>query len=104
MSKFAVLVVGAAGAGKTTFCTTIAEHLKILRQNCNILNLDPASIRNAYISTADITEKFNVQDVMERMKLGPNGALIKCLNLMLEESEWLTNQLDGYAVEFLLID
>ena len=46
---------------------------------------------------ADIRDLISVDDVMAEMQLGPNGALIFCMEYLLEDdSGWLTEQLEGY--------
>lgn len=44
MGKYAQLVIGAAGAGKSSYCTAMANHLRIAqRRTVHIVNLDPAA-------------------------------------------------------------
>lgn len=42
-SKYGTIVMGPAGAGKTTFCTAMIQHLKNNRRSCFYINLDPAA-------------------------------------------------------------
>lgn len=41
-------------------------------------------------------ELVSVDDVGEEMQLGPNGALVYCMEFMLENIEWLEERLDAY--------
>ena len=43
---------------------------------------------------------------MEELGLGPNGALIYCMEYLLENLDWLRNELDEYEDEecYLLLD
>merc|ERR1711939_965468 len=43
MSKFGVLVMGPAGAGKSTFCSPLITHLRNNRRSCFYVNLDTAA-------------------------------------------------------------
>jgi hypothetical protein len=46
---------------------------------------------------SDIRDLVSVDDVMAEMQLGPNGALLFCMEYLLEdESGWLDEQLQGY--------
>ncbi len=41
--KFAQLVMGPAGTGKSTYCRTMQEHCSALGRSMNVINLDPAA-------------------------------------------------------------
>src|SRR5699024_8427054 len=56
MSKFGVLVMGPAGAGKTTFCNALIQHLQNTRRSCFYVNLDPAAETFSYEPDLDIRE------------------------------------------------
>lgn len=43
MGKFAQIVMGPAGSGKSTYCHAIATHAAEKRRMIHILNLDPAA-------------------------------------------------------------
>jgi hypothetical protein len=47
-----------------------------------------------------------VDDVMQEMGFGPNGALLFCMEYLLEDdSGWLAEQLEGYLEDdYLLLD
>lgn len=95
--------------GKSTYCTTIQEHCatlgKVRRRNVHVANLDPAAENFGYDLTFDIRDLITVEDVMEELGLGPNGALIYCMEYLLTEMDWLNDELDKFDDdEFLLID
>jgi hypothetical protein len=103
MSKFGVLVMGPAGAGKTTFCSALIQHLKNNRRSCIYVNLDPAAEDFAYEPDVDIKELISLEDVMEEMGLGPNGGLIYCFEFLLENLDFLTEPLESVSEEYLII-
>lgn len=41
---------------------------------------------------------------MEELQYGPNGGLLFCLEYLLENIEWLTDDLGEYSDEFLIVD
>jgi len=43
-SKYGTIVMGPAGAGKTTFCAAMIQYLKNNRRSCFYINLDPVCI------------------------------------------------------------
>ncbi|PLN81475.1 GPN-loop GTPase [Aspergillus taichungensis] len=103
MSKFGVLVMGPAGAGKTTFCNAMIQHLQTTRRSCFYVNLDPAAETFNYEPDLDIRELITLEDVMEEMGLGPNGGLIYCFEFLLQNLDFLSEALDPLSEEYLII-
>jgi hypothetical protein len=50
-----------------------------MKRNVKVINLDPAAETSQYKCDIDIRELVSVLDVMAKMKLGPNGALVYCM-------------------------
>lgn len=103
MSKFGVLVMGPAGAGKTTFCNAIIEHLQNTKRSCFYVNLDPAAETFAYEPDLDIRELITLEDVMEELELGPNGGLIYCFEFLMQNLDFLTEALDPLSEDYLIV-
>lgn len=102
-SKYGTIIMGPAGAGKTTFCSALIQHLKNNRRSCFYINLDPAAEEFAYEPDVDIRELITLEDVMEEMHLGPNGGLIYCFEFLLENLDFLTDPLEQVTEEYLVI-
>ncbi|KAL8859409.1 MAG: hypothetical protein Q9178_004087 [Gyalolechia marmorata] len=103
MSKFGALVMGPAGAGKTTFCNALIQHLRLNKRSCFYVNLDPAAEDFSYEPDLDIKDLISLEDVMEEMGLGPNGGLIYCFEFLLENLDFLTNAIEPLSEEYLII-
>src|SRR5436190_1124315 len=103
MSKFGVLVMGPAGAGKTTFCAALIQHLHTNRRSCFYVNLDPAAENFTFEPDLDICELITLEDVMEELGLGPNGGLVYCFEFLLQNLDFLTQALDPLSEEYLII-
>lgn len=103
MSKFGALVMGPAGAGKSTFCSALIQHLQTTRRSCFYVNLDPAAESFAYEPDLDIRELITLEDVMEELELGPNGGLIYCFEFLLQNLDFLSEALDPLSEEYLII-
>ncbi|KIV93412.1 hypothetical protein PV10_04625 [Exophiala mesophila] len=103
MSKFGCLVMGPAGAGKTTFCTALIQHLQHSRRSCFYVNLDPAASDFAYTPDLDIRDLITLEDVMEEMSLGPNGGLIYCFEFLLQNLDFLAQAIDPLSEEYLIL-
>lgn len=104
MSRVGVLVMGPAGAGKSTFCTSIISHMQSIGRRAHIVNLDPAAEPTEYEFTIDIRDLILLQDVMEEMDLGPNGGLVYCFEFLLNNLDWLDEEIGDYNDEYLIFD
>jgi len=93
VTRFGQLVIGPPGAGKTTYVGHMTELLRGLKRKVAIVNLDPANENVDYNPEIDISELVQLQEVMETMKLGPNGALIYCMEFLRENYSWVVGRL-----------
>ncbi|PYH99080.1 putative ATP binding protein [Aspergillus ellipticus CBS 707.79] len=80
-SPVAVVCVGMAGSGKTTFMQRINSHLHSKKTVPYVLNLDPAVYSVPFESNIDIRDSINYREVMKQYNLGPNGGILTSLNL-----------------------
>ncbi|KAL5458729.1 hypothetical protein PMIN06_003192 [Paraphaeosphaeria minitans] len=91
----AIVCVGMAGSGKTTFMQRLVSHLythadptqsepttsKMSAAPPYILNLDPAVHYVPFTPNIDIRDSVNYKEVMKQFNLGPNGGILTSLNL-----------------------
>ncbi|KAF2866820.1 hypothetical protein BDV95DRAFT_504310 [Massariosphaeria phaeospora] len=91
----AIVCVGMAGSGKTTFMQRLISHLythpdptvatpavaKNPAAPPYILNLDPAVHHVPFTPNIDIRDSVNYKEVMRQFNLGPNGGILTSLNL-----------------------
>ena len=56
--RYAQLVMGPAGSGKSTYCSTLVSHAQDAKRTVNVVNLDPASEYFSYQPVADIRQDF----------------------------------------------
>lgn len=104
MSRVGVLALGPAGAGKSTFCNAIISHMQTIGRRAHIVNLDPAAEATSYEFTIDIRDLISLEDVMEELGLGPNGALVYCFEYLMENLDWLDEEIGDYNDEYLIFD
>ncbi|KAL2808748.1 GPN-loop GTPase [Aspergillus granulosus] len=103
MSKYGVIVMGPAGAGKSTLCNALIQHLQTVRRSAFFVNLDPAADNFQYEPDLDIRDLITLEDVMEEMGLGPNGGLIYCFEFLLQNLDFLSDALDPLSEEYLIV-
>ncbi|KAF4124069.1 uncharacterized protein GMORB2_5785 [Geosmithia morbida] len=103
MSKFGAMVMGPAGAGKSTFCAALITHLQMNRRSAFYVNLDPAAESFEHTPDLDIKELISLHDAMEEVGLGPNGGLIYCFEFLMDNLDWLTEALDSLTEDYLII-
>jgi len=101
---YAQLVIGPPGSGKTTYCHKIKEFFKKLDRKVTVVNLDPANEQMLYEPSIDIMKLITVEDVMEHYSLGPNGALMYCMEFLEENFDWLLDQLKSSAFNYFVFD
>ncbi|KAL2215797.1 putative ATP binding protein [Thermoascus aurantiacus ATCC 26904] len=77
----AIVCVGMAGSGKTTFMQRINSYLHSKKNVPYVLNLDPAVHSVPFESNIDIRDSINYKEVMKQYNLGPNGGILTSLNL-----------------------
>lgn len=101
-----LLVIGMAGAGKTTFVQRLAAELnqhqaayavkprirqEIIAKEPYVINMDPAVLDTPYTPSIDIRDTFNIEDLMKQHRWGPNGAIMTTLNLFATKIDELDN-------------
>lgn len=73
------------------------------RRSAFYVNLDPAAEHFEHQPDLDIKDLISVEDVMEEVKLGPNGGLIYCFEFLMENLDFLSEKLDSLTEEYLII-
>ena len=112
MGKYAVITIGPAGGGKTTFCDTLKEFYentispKSSRSSVHVLNFDPATSDIPYPCAFDIRDEMVADDVQNELNLGPNGALVHCMEelLLMDKGGWFSKTFGMYEDDFVIID
>ncbi|KMZ59365.1 GPN-loop GTPase-like protein [Zostera marina] len=101
---YAQLVIGPAGSGKSTYCSSLHQHCEAIGRRVDIINLDPAADNFDYPVSLDIRELISLDDVMEELGLGPNGALIYCMEHLEQNlDEWLSEELENFLEDDYLV-
>lgn len=104
--RYAQLVMGPAGSGKSTYCSAMVRNAEDDNKVIQVVNLDPAAEYFDYEPFVDIRELIHLDDAMEDedMKFGPNGGLVFCMEYLMENSEWLRDQLGDVDDDYIIFD
>ncbi|XP_009581133.1 PREDICTED: GPN-loop GTPase 2 [Fulmarus glacialis] len=101
---FGQVVIGPPGSGKTTYCHGMQEFMGRIGRKVSVVNLDPANEAMPYQCAVDIAELITLPDVMENLKLGPNGGLIYCMEYLEANFDWLQEKLAAFRGHYYLFD
>ena len=103
---FGQLVIGPPGSGKTTYCNGMSQFLTALGRKVAIINLDPANDTLPYDCALDIRELISLECAAAQCELGPNGALVYCIEFLEANVDWLVEGLASPALKdcYVLID
>ncbi|KAI9325040.1 GPN-loop GTPase [Zopfochytrium polystomum] len=104
MGKMCQLVMGPAGSGKSTYCSTMMTHCQTSGRSVHLVNLDPAAENFSYSPSIDIRDLISLDDVVEELQYGPNGGLIYCMEYLINNIDWLEDQIENFEDDYLIID
>jgi GTPase SAR1 family protein len=97
-------IIGTAGSGKSLFTATLSEWLKMSKQDVAIVNLDPGALKLPYSPDVDVRNYVDVGEIMEKYGLGPNGALIMAADLIADEIDNITEDIEAANADLVLVD
>jgi GPN-loop GTPase len=97
-------IIGTAGSGKSLFTAALSEWLKMSKQDVAVVNLDPGVLKLPYSPDVDVRNYVDVGDLMEKYGLGPNGALILAADLIADQVEKITRDIQEINADMVLVD
>jgi GTPase SAR1 family protein len=96
--------MGPAGSGKSTYIKRMSDYYQSIKRVVHCVNLDPAADEILYEPIIDIREAINVPEIMKKYGYGPNGALIYCMEQVVNDFEWFDTEIGEHEYDYLLID
>jgi len=96
--------VGMAGSGKSSLVGHFQEWLRLNEQNAVTVNLDPGVANLPYNPDIDIRTSIDLEEIMEKYQLGPNGGLIVAADLIGDNIEEIKDDLDEIGADIVLVD
>ncbi|CAG8435841.1 5997_t:CDS:2 [Ambispora gerdemannii] len=101
---FGQVVIGPPGSGKTTYCNGIQQFLNATGRKVSVINLDPANDFLPYNCAVNIAELITLEEAMKELELGPNGAMVYCMEFLEKNFDWLEEKLKSLRDDYLLFD
>lgn len=100
-----IFVMGPAGSGKTSLVNKFSQWLKLnLEAEVGIINLDPAVDYLPYVADIDVREIVDARKLMREERLGPNGALIRAMEILSENSEKIVKSIEALKKDYIMVD
>ncbi len=86
------------------FTAAFSDWLKMNKQDVAVVNLDPGVLKLPYSPDVDVRNYVDATDIMEKYSLGPNGAAIMAADLIADEIESITRDVDDANADFIIVD
>jgi len=102
--RYAQFVMGPAGSGKSTYCSTIVRHCESMKRTVHVLNMDPAAEHFDYPIAWDIRDIISVDDVTESLGFGPNGGLVYAMEFLISNLDVFDEVLGGFEDDYIIFD
>ncbi len=104
VAMLCVLLLGTAGAGKSTMVSALSKLLAEIGESHLAVNLDPGAEYLPYKPDYDIREHFTVRSIMKEEGLGPNSAQVRAVERIAETADELLAPLWSSGAGVTLID
>ncbi len=99
-----IFILGTAGAGKSMLTSRLLEYYASRNAYAISVNLDPAVVDLPYEPDVDVREYIDIYTIMDRYRLGPNGALIMASDMLVTYLDRLQSSIDELNADYIIID
>ncbi|HJX02672.1 MAG TPA: ATP/GTP-binding protein [Candidatus Bathyarchaeia archaeon] len=99
-----MFMIGTAGSGKSLLTAAFKEWLRMSKQDVSVVNLDPGALILPYSPDVDVRNYVDIEKLMEEYRLGPNGALVMAADLIADETEKLSREIEELRSDIVLVD
>lgn len=87
IKNLVIILLGPAGSGKTTLTYALGKWLNENGVNVSFVNLDPGVEVLPYKPNVDIRDYVTIKELMVKEGLGPNGAMIRAMEILDKNKE-----------------
>jgi GTPase SAR1 family protein len=99
-----VFIIGTAGSGKSRLTAAFCNWLKMSKQEVATVNLDPGVSVLPYSPEIDVRDYVDIGNLMEEYQLGPNGALVMAADLVADQVEEISKEIEELHSDIVLVD
>ncbi len=99
-----MIVVGPAGSGKSYLVDALGDWLEANEVSVARVNLDPAAEWLPYTPDVDVRDYIDARTVMQKYKLGPNGALVASIDMLVDHAGNIKSEIEATKTNYVLID
>lgn len=101
---YTIFLLGTAGSGKTVLTRTLLDWFNDKKLDVAVLNLDAGVKRLPYNPDIDVRDIVNIDNLTEKLDLGPNGAMIASMDLIATRIDTIKEEIDYIEPEYLIVD
>jgi len=98
------MLIGTAGSGKSTLTYSLSQWLEDNGKYTGTMNLDPGVKWLPYTPDIDIRDYIDLEQIMLKYELGPNGALIASVDMMINHIKTIREEIKSLDFEYLIVD
>jgi GTPase SAR1 family protein len=99
-----LFIIGTAGSGKSLLTAAFGEWLQLSKQNVSLVNLDPGALTLPYTPNVDVRDYVDIEELMQKYGLGPNGALVMAADLVADSIEKISSEVEELGSDIVLVD
>ncbi|KAK4574898.1 hypothetical protein LTR86_001740 [Recurvomyces mirabilis] len=96
--------IGPPGSGKSTLTNGLQQFMTAIDRPCSVANIDPANDNIPYEPAFDVRDLVDVDEVMEREELGPNGGVLWAMEEIEANFDWLNDQITACPSDTIVLD
>ncbi len=97
---YTIFLLGTAGSGKTVLTRTLLDWFNEKKLDVITLNLDAGVRRLPYNPDIDARDIVNIDNLMDKLDLGPNGAMIASMDLIATKIDTIRDEIDYIKPEY----
>jgi hypothetical protein len=99
-----IYLLGPAGCGKSTLTSALLDDFQAHELKAISLNLDPGVEFLPYTPDIDIRTHVSLTEVMREFKLGPNGALVVSVDLIVNHLPRIRETIAEWKPDYVVVD
>ena len=99
-----VFIIGTAGSGKSQLTAAFSEWLRMSKQDVATVNLDPGVSTLPYSPEVDVRDYVDIGNLMDEYGLGPNGALVMAADLIADQVDKISKEIEELQSDIVLVD